>query len=443
MNSLANTFDVEQTQQQQQQHQTATTSSPHRRAFSLGVVTGGLAFAALAAIALFQAGPSGRAYRTAEVNAAQMEAGVRPWEWEHMARFHAGELNTAELGLANLKNALEDSSLMGEVAQWLHHPDGRKQFIKTMVDPQFQAEAKVAADKLKKNGALPNLFNLELYAATLPTDASNPSSILPQEPGAAFAFGLPATGKSKDHAISRPSSNSRPSDVQMNMDQLKYDAKMAFPLGYFDPLKLSEQEFWGQTNEATIGFLRHAEIKHGRVAMAGFIGYCLHENGVHFPWKVFPDQDWSKFEGLSAPAVWDALPFESRLQIIVGIGFFEVWSERSDVLEKEGEKHYMRGGKPGFYPSFKEVPHPVPLNLFDPLGASKGLSETKKAAKRYSEINNGRLAMIGFMSLVSEAKIPGSVPLLKGLIKPYTGILMKDPWGFLDNGLDFGFIAAE
>ena len=37
-------------------------------------------------------------------------------------------------------------------------------------------------------------------------------------------------------------------------------------IGYFDPLNLAEGEFWEQTNEATIGWLRHAEMKHVRPA---------------------------------------------------------------------------------------------------------------------------------------------------------------------------------
>lgn len=39
-------------------------------------------------------------------------------------------------------------------------------------------------------------------------------------------------------------------------------------VGFYDPLNLAEQDFWGKGNEATIGWLRQSEIKHGRIAVS-------------------------------------------------------------------------------------------------------------------------------------------------------------------------------
>ena len=39
-------------------------------------------------------------------------------------------------------------------------------------------------------------------------------------------------------------------------------------------------------------------------------------------------------------------------------------------------------------------------------------------------MNNGRAAMLGIIAFLSEAKIPGSVPLLTGVVQPYDGEVM-------------------
>jgi len=340
---------------------------------------------------------------------------VADWESQNSAKYRKGELNEAELGLENLKMAIRDPSLMSEVAQWMRQPDGQKQLVKMMAKPEFQEQARDVANKVKNSkGRLPNFLTLEYYA---PKDKVKTEAIVSQVRDAAVAFNAPAVGK-----VSRRAAATRKAEPRMGgLDDLQNNPS---PPQYWDPLNLATQEFWGQSNEATIGFLRHAEIKHGRVAMAGFIGYCVHENGIHFPW-TYPGVDWAAFEKMSAPAVWDNLPIGARVQIIVGIGILEAWGESSPVLEADGEAHYMRGGKPGYYPTFNELYHPVPLNLWDPFGFTEGQTEEQKARRLFAEINNGRLAMIGLFSLLLASKSDQAVPILNGLIKKYDGEVMQ------------------
>ena len=78
---------------------------------------------------------------------------------------------------------------------------------------------------------------------------------------------------------------------------------------------------WGQSNEASIGFLRQAEIKHGRVAMAAFVGYIVQANGIHWPWPMSFDGTPFPYDAGSPPEQWDALPDAAKWQILLFIGF--------------------------------------------------------------------------------------------------------------------------
>jgi len=160
----------------------------------------------------------------------------------------------------------------------------------------------------------------------------------------------------------------------------------------FDPMGLSKI-----ASEETLAWYRACELKHSRVAMAAVTGWAyVSSGGPLFPGFISPSEGIT-FESLGRDgyAAWDATPAAGRLQILGVIGILE-WLGEVSV-----KPHYMKGGTPG----------KIPL-LWDPLGFTKSLSPEKLARKRTAELKNGRLAMIGVMSLVSAHFYPDSVPLL-------------------------------
>jgi len=161
----------------------------------------------------------------------------------------------------------------------------------------------------------------------------------------------------------------------------------------WDPLGLAEIG-----SDETIAWYRHSEIKHGRVAMAAFVGWWAVGAGVRFPGELAHGLDFASIpsKGLEA---WDAVPGWGKAQMLLFAGLIELHDE---LFHSVRGTHYMKGGTPG-----KNM---VP-GLFDPFGLSKGRSEEAKAKGRSSEIKNGRLAMVGIAGLYAAATLEGSVPL--------------------------------
>lgn len=150
--------------------------------------------------------------------------------------------------------------------------------------------------------------------------------------------------------------------------------------------------------------------------MAAFLGYLAQSTPlVSGPHSILPYKGYEP--GLSPPEQWDAIPLYGKLQIFTLIGMLESYGEILDP-------HYCNGGLPGYYPPIKGKRPELVLNLYDPFNFFDDDSEEKKARGRQVEINNGRLAMFGILGFLSEARVPGSVPLLKGLIPPYEGNVM-------------------
>jgi len=218
-----------------------------------------------------------------------------------------------------------------------------------------------------------------------------------------------------------PSNNVASSNSALSASKADLEAlavKCNPKVGFYDPLNLAEKDFWGMGNEATIGFLRQSEIKHGRIAMFAFVGYIVQSNFV-FPWAQTLSGAPHPSADLLPEAQWDAVPLGAKWQIFAVISALELWDECGG-----GDMpHYTKGRQPGKYPPFtlfRDNVHFV-LDLYDPLGFNKNMSAETKERRLVAELNNGRLAMIGIFGFLAADKVAGAVPALSGIASPYGG----------------------
>jgi len=161
----------------------------------------------------------------------------------------------------------------------------------------------------------------------------------------------------------------------------------------WDPLGLAEIG-----TDETLAWFRHAEVKHARVAMAAFTGWCVVGAGLRFPGELAHGLSFDSIPS-SGLAAWDATPGWGKAQMLILAGLIEFHDE---IFHSRRGTHYLRGGTPG-----KNM---VP-GLYDPAGFARSRSEEDLARGRDVELKNGRMAMIGFMGLYAAASIEGSVPL--------------------------------
>jgi len=209
---------------------------------------------------------------------------------------------------------------------------------------------------------------------------------------AMFLSGVPQLGFAPTLPVISPMTT-RPAAVMSAADKLEGAAhETGFTV--WDPVGFADLG-----SPATLAWFRHAELKHGRVCMAAFVGWLVAVSGVHFP-GLCSFSEGVSFEDLSKLAPleqWSALPALGKQQIIAAIGIIEHQSEWKI------KPHYMKGGTPGSLKGLK--------SFWDPAGLTSKMSPDKLERQRLSELKNGRLAMLGITGVLIANSVPGSIPL--------------------------------
>ena len=139
-------------------------------------------------------------------------------------------------------------------------------------------------------------------------------------------------------AFAPAKSNSAKSSLDVSKEEiLKSPATTEFGK-IWDPLGLANIG-----SEETLAWYRHSEVKHGRIAMAAFVGWWAVGAGLRFPGELSYGLDFASIpsKGLEA---WDAVPGWGKAQLLLFAGLIEFHDE---LFYSRRSTHYMRGGVPG------------------------------------------------------------------------------------------------
>merc|ERR1719316_1779033 len=170
------------------------------------------------------------------------------------------------------------------------------------------------------------------------------------------------------------------------------------PLGRWDPLQIREQG-----PERYRRFVE-MEIKHGRLAMAAFLGVITTYSGIRWPGYLSLAEG-IKFSDLPGGAIasWAALPTAAWFQIVLFISICEVLWLKQDPAKDPGDV-VPEGVAWARYPDGYDV------WLGD--GSTKQVGEDElilgKTWKLNAERNNGRAAMMGITGMIIHEALTGN-----------------------------------
>jgi hypothetical protein len=136
----------------------------------------------------------------------------------------------------------------------------------------------------------------------------------------------------------------------------------------------------GFSNWIDVRWLREAELKHCRIAMLGTLGFIA-SGFYQLPGDI---------HAVSAVNAHDVAVKSGALQqVLLWTSLFEIISTKAVVEMLEGS-----GREPGYFG-------------FDPLKYSEGKSDKVKNDFALKELKNGRLAMLAFSGIVTQAVLTG------------------------------------
>mmetsp|Transcript_22653 Transcript_22653/g.45565 ORF Transcript_22653/g.45565 Transcript_22653/m.45565 type:complete len:207 (-) Transcript_22653:104-724(-) len=178
-----------------------------------------------------------------------------------------------------------------------------------------------------------------------------------------------------------PAKVAQSSTTALNADLSKELGAQA-PLGFFDPLGLV-----ADGDKDNFDRLRWVELKHGRIAMLGVVGYLVTYAGVRFPGaEDIP----------SGFAALDNLPGMVWAQMIATWTMMEA-ANQDQYAGPWGTNQNALGESPAeFKGDFR--------NGFIDFGWDK-LSDDQKMRKRAIELNQGRAAQMGILGLMVHEKL--------------------------------------